>query len=121
MRLLTLAVRDLVRQRRRTLLTLLTFAAAAFIVTILVSIPASIDRILSETSKSLRVLSYNADGRYLGLPARYCGQIENIRGVVACTPLTYLRAIHRSEREIVQAYAIDSDRLTPTFPDYGLP
>lgn len=115
-----LVVRNAMRQPRRAILTVLTFAAATFIFTVLVSIPASIDKILSHFSQTLRVLSYNADGRYLGLPAHYCHEIERIPGVVACTPLVYLRAIYQSEREIIQAYAVDDDKLAVTFPDYDI-
>lgn len=117
---LTLSVRNLGRQRRRALLTALTFAGATFIFAVLVSIPASIDQILTQTSRSLRVLSYNADGRYLGIPVRYCSEIEQMAGVVGCTPLVYFPATYQKQAEIIRAYGMAADKLGVVFPDYGI-
>ena len=72
MQTLHLVFRYVIRQPRRSILTMLTFAVATFIFTVLAAIPASIDMILNKTAQTLRVYSYNDDGRYLGLPARDC-------------------------------------------------
>src|SRR5260370_40834095 len=107
MQSLHLVFRYLVRQPRRALLTMLTFAVATFIFTVLAAIPGSIDMILKKTSETLRVYCYNADGRYLGVPARDCGAIEKIPGVVACTPVVALRAAYENASELVQPAARD--------------
>jgi putative ABC transport system permease protein len=99
---------------------MLTFALATFIFTILIAIPSSIDLILKQTSETLRLYSYNSDGRYLGLPSRYCGEIEKLPGVAACTPMVILRAKYQRESEIIQAYAVDADRAAIMYPDYGI-
>jgi putative ABC transport system permease protein len=102
------------------LLTVLTFALASFIFTILIAIPSSIDLILKQTSETLRLYSYNSDGRYLGLPSRDCAEIEKLPGVAACTPMVILRAKYQNEGEIIQAYAVDADRAPVMYPDYGI-
>ncbi len=61
MQSLRLVIRYLIRQPRRSILTMLTFAVAAFIFTVLAAIPSSIDMILQKTAETLRVYSYNAD------------------------------------------------------------
>ena len=114
-------VRNLIRQPRRTILTMLTFAVATFIFTVLASIPASFDMILKKTAETLRLYSYNADGRYLGVPARDCRTIEQIPGVVACMPMVVLRSTYQREGEVVQAFALDADKVAAMYPDYGLP
>jgi ABC-type lipoprotein release transport system permease subunit len=114
-------VRNLIRQPRRTILTMLTFAAATFIFTVLASIPASFDMIMKKTAETLRLYSYNADGRYLGVPARDCRTIEQIPGVVACMPMVVLRSTYQREGEVVQAFALDADKVAAMYPDYGLP
>ncbi|HKN01422.1 MAG TPA: ABC transporter permease [Candidatus Binataceae bacterium] len=119
MNLLRLVLRNLSRQPRRAILTMLTFAVATFIFNVLVSIPASIDMILKHTSETLRLYSYNADGRYLGLPARDCAQVEKLPGVVACMPMTNLRATYQNQHEIIQTFAVDADRALAIYPDYG--
>ncbi|MFZ0890110.1 MAG: FtsX-like permease family protein [Candidatus Binataceae bacterium] len=121
MEALKLILRNVRRQPRRAVLTLLTFAVATFIFTVLAAIPSSIDMILKRTAENLRVYSYNANGRFLGLPARYCRTIEKIPGVVACAPMGYLRATYRNEREIIKSFALDPDNLAVMYPDYDLP
>ncbi|MGA6973024.1 MAG: FtsX-like permease family protein [Candidatus Binatus sp.] len=120
MQTLHLVFRYLIRQPRRSILTMLTFAVATFIFTVLAAIPGSIDMILKKTSETLRVYSYNADGRYLGVPARDCRTIEKIPGVVACTPMVVLRASYQNASETVQAFALDADKVALLYPDYDL-
>jgi putative ABC transport system permease protein len=121
MQTLRLVVRYLIRQPRRSILTMLTFAVATFTFTVLAAIPGSIDLILQKTAETLRVYSYNADGRYLGVPARYCREIEKIPGVVACNPMVVLHATYQNASEIVQAFALDADKVALMYPDYSLP
>jgi putative ABC transport system permease protein len=121
MQSLHLVFRYVIRQPRRSILTMLTFAVATFIFTVLAAIPGSIDMILKKTSETLRVYSYDADGRYLGVPARDCRTVEKIPGVVACTPVVVLRATYQNASETVQAYALDADKVAVMYPDYNLP
>jgi putative ABC transport system permease protein len=120
MQTLHLVFRYVIRQPRRSILTMLTFAVATFIFTVLAAIPGSIDMILKKTSETLRVYSYNADGRYLGVPARDCRTVEKIPGVVACMPMVVLRANYQNASETVQAFALDADKVGLMYPDYDL-
>lgn len=121
MQALRLVLRNLIREPRRAVLTLLTFAVATFIFTVLAAIPSSIDMILEKTAQTLRVYSYNADGRYLGVPSRDCRVIKEIPGVVGCTPMVVLKAIYQHEGETIQAFAVDADQIAVMYPDYDLP
>jgi putative ABC transport system permease protein len=118
---LRLVIAYVIRQPRRAALTMLTFAVATFIFTVLAAIPASIDMILQKTAETLRVYSYNADGRYLGVPARDCQTIEKIPGVVACMPMVVFPARYQKASEVVQAFALDADKVAAMYPDYDLP
>ena len=120
MQSMRLVFRYVIRQPRRAILTMLTFAVATFIFTVLAAIPSSIDMILQKTAETLRLYSYNADGRYLGVPARDCRTIEKIPGVVACNPMVVLRATYQSASETVQAFALDADKVAIMYPDYNL-
>jgi cell division protein FtsX len=46
-KLIHLALRNMLRQHRRTILTALTFAVAVFLYMVLVAVPVSVDRIAS--------------------------------------------------------------------------
>jgi putative ABC transport system permease protein len=121
MQALRLVVRNVVREPRRAILTVLTFAVATFIFTVLAAIPASINLILNKTAQTLRVYSYNENGRYLGLPSRDCRAIEEIPGVIGCTPMVVMRANYQREGETIQAFALDADKVAVMYPDYDLP
>jgi len=116
-----LVLRSLARQPRRAILTTLTFVVAAFIFNLLAAIPASMDKIIRRTSETLRLYSYNADGRYLGLPTRYCRDIERLPHVKGCMSLTSVRSTYRNRHEIIQALAADADKTGLLYPDYDVP
>lgn len=120
MNLARLVLRSLMRHPRRAILTTLTFVVGAFIFNMLLAVPSSMDAILRNMSDAMRLYSYNADGRYLGLPARYCRDIEQLPHVVGCMTLTSMRSTYRNTHEIIAALAVDVDKLGLLYPDYEL-
>jgi putative ABC transport system permease protein len=115
-----LVLRNARRQPRRTILAVLTLAGASFVYALLVSIPASIDGIVKEHSATLRVLVYNRTARWSGVPARYCGRIRQMPGVVACVGVISWPASYRDPTDRIGAIATDSD-VGQAFPDYRFP
>src|SRR5713226_9575727 len=107
---LLLIVRNLRRHLRRTVLTSLTIVLATFVFVVLVSVPASMDTIISDASKTLRVMINNRTGPWYDLPPRYCDQIEKMPGVTACATLTGWPSTYREDREGLQTFAA-SDNL----------
>ena len=81
---LKLIERNMRRNLRRTILTILTIALATFIYTVLVSVPASMDRIEKDASGTLRLFINNKTAPWEDLPARYCDQINKMPGAAAC-------------------------------------
>src|SRR5258707_11234360 len=80
-KLLIVALRNMRRQLRRTILTALTFAVAVFLYTVLVAVPVSMDRIAEDAAKGLRliVIAHNS----YRLPAKYCNDIKKMPHVLA--------------------------------------
>jgi putative ABC transport system permease protein len=105
-----LALRNMRRQLRRTILTALTFAVAVFLYTVLVAVPVSMDRIAAEAAKALRliVIAHNS----YRLPARYCNEIKKMPHVVACAPEIQFTAMYRDPREFIVALGVTEDILT---------
>src|SRR5438270_126416 len=101
----TLITRNMRRHLRRTVLTALTIALSTFIFTVLVAVPASMDRIIDEASQTLRISINNKTGPWYGLPARYCDQIVKMPGVLECAPLTGTFFKYRDASETIQAFA----------------
>ena len=116
---LKLIERNMRRNLRRTILTTLTIALAAFIYTVLVSVPASMDRVIKDASGTLRLFIVNKTAPWEDLPARYCDQIEKMPGVAACVGITGWFATWRDVSNNILAFAAGPE-IADVFPDYRL-
>jgi putative ABC transport system permease protein len=111
--------RNMRRNLRRTILTILTIALAAFIYTVLVSVPASMDRVVKDASGTLRLIIVNKTAPWEDLPARYCDDIEKMPGVAACEGITGWFATWRDVSDNLLAFAA-GPHIADVFPDYRL-
>jgi len=111
--------RNMRRNLRRTILTTLTIALAAFIYTVLVSVPASMDRIVKEASGTLRLFIVNKTAPWEDMPARYCDQIDKMPGAAACVAMTGWFATWRDVGDTIFVAAVGPE-IADVFPDYQL-
>ncbi len=114
-----LAERNMRRNLRRTILTILTIALATFIYTVLVSVPASMDRVVKDASGTLRLITVNKTAPWEDLPARYCDDINKMPGVAACVAITGWFATWRDVSEPVFGVGAGPE-IADVFPDYAL-
>ncbi len=111
--------RNMRRNLRRTILTILTIALATFIYTVLVSVPASMDRIIKDASGTLRLIIVNRTAPWEDLPARYCNDIVKMPGAAACVGITGWFATWRNVSEPILAFGAGPG-IADVFPDYEL-
>jgi putative ABC transport system permease protein len=111
-KLLQLALRNMRRQLRRTVLTALTFAVAVFLYTVLVAVPVSMDRIAADAAKGLRLITI-AHNSYR-LPAKYCNEIKKMQHVMACAPELQFTTIYRDPRDYITTLGVTQDIFTVT-------
>ena len=111
-KLFQLALRNMRRQLRRTILTGLTFAVAVFLYTVLVAVPVSMDRIAADAAKGLRLITI-AHNSYR-LPARYCNDIKKMPHVLACAPELQFNTIYRDPRNYITTFGVTQDIFTVT-------
>ena len=111
--------RNMRRNLRRTILTTLTMLLATFIYTVLVSVPASMDRIISDASGTLRLIVNNKTAPWEDLPARYCDQVRKMPGCAACVGITGWFATWRDVSEPVFGAAAGPE-IIDVFPDYQI-
>jgi putative ABC transport system permease protein len=111
-KLFLVALRNMRRQLRRTILTALTFAVAVFLYTVLVAVPVSMDRIAADAAKGLRliVIAHNS----YRLPAKYCNDIKKMPHVLACAPEIQFTAIYRDPRAYIMALGVTDDIFSVT-------
>ncbi len=114
-----LVERNMRRNLRRTILTILTIALATFIYTVLVSVPASMDRVVKDASGTLRLIINNKTAPWEDLPARYCDDINKMPGVAACVAITGWPATWRNVSDPVFAVGAGPE-IGDVFPDYAL-
>ena len=119
-KLFTIAIRNMRRQLRRTILTGLTFAVAVFIYTVLVAVPWSMDRIADNASEGLRLVVTERNNNRL--PARYCDPIKKLPHVIGCAPEIVWVAKYRDPKDLIVAYGVTGDIGTVTSSsDYKAP
>ena len=111
--------RNMRRNLRRTILTMLTIALATFIYTVLVSVPASMDRVVKDASGTLRLIINNKTAPWEDLPARYCDDINKMPGTAACVAITGWPATWRDVSDPVFAVGAGPE-ISGVFPDYAL-
>jgi putative ABC transport system permease protein len=109
--------RNMRRNPRRTVLTMLTVALATFIFTVLISVPASMDRLVSDAATGLRLVVNNRTAPWGDLPARYCDEIRPLPGAAACVALTGWVANYRDVSDPIQAFAAGPENLD-VYPEY---
>jgi putative ABC transport system permease protein len=117
LKILTLIERNMHRNLRRTTLTVLTIALAIFVFTILISVPASMDRVISDAASGLRLVVNNKNAPWGGLPARYCAAIRPLPGAVACVALTGWVGIYRDASDPIQVFGAGPEN-SDVYPEY---
>src|SRR5438876_9752266 len=68
---LTLIFKNLLRSKRRNILTILSIAVSLFIFSVLVSLPSFANKMLADTTSSVRIISRNKMGLGYPLPVAY--------------------------------------------------
>ena len=107
MKVFRLALINLSRRRLRTVLSVLTCFVAAFLLTVLISVPASINRITHEAGDNLRLI-VTAPNAYM-LPIWYRDVIRKLPGVAGASAALQWGAIYRDPRQPIVAFGVDPD------------
>ncbi|MDB5108563.1 MAG: MacB-like periplasmic core domain protein [Candidatus Binatus sp.] len=114
-----LIVRNMRRNLRRTILTILTIALATFIYTVLISVPASMDRVVKDATGTLRLMVNNKTAPWEDLPARYCDEVRKMPGAAACVAITGWFSTWRNVSEPVFTVGVGPE-IADVYPDYAL-
>ncbi len=77
MKYAALVLKNLLRSKRRTILTVLSIAVSLFIFSALVSVPTVVQQILSDTASSTRIATHNKAGLAYSIPVAYKQRIDD--------------------------------------------
>ena len=119
MKFATLVWRNLRRSPRRTILTIMAIALAAFTYSSLSSLPNIMRATLSTPDSARRIVVTSDSGFFNRLPDSYKAKILGVPHVVAASGLVYFGGVYRSPSDQL-GIAVDADQAELMWPDWGL-
>jgi len=110
---------NMVRNRRRTVLTVLSLALPLFVLATLMTVLTELNREPEGEDKHLRLVVRRA--RSLGdrLPEAYGAKLARVPGVRTVTTLTWFGGIYIDEANFFASFACDPDTLLPMYRRSG--
>jgi putative ABC transport system permease protein len=118
MKYLPLVLINLTRNKRRTILTVMSITVSVFIFASLISLPALLDQVLRDRANSLRLICHSKAGFFYMLPEAYRRQIEAVPHVDAVAGYSVFMGTYRDPNEQIGILAMDDDHIREIFPDW---
>src|SRR5260370_24609964 len=116
---LTLIFKNLLRSKRRNILTILSIAVSLFIFSLLVSLPTFANKMLADTTSSVRILCRTKMGLGYPLPVAYKPKIASIPHVVAVAPLVIYCGLYHEVSDQFPNVATEAKEID-MWSDWGL-
>jgi putative ABC transport system permease protein len=118
---LRLVLKNSLRNKRRTLFTVISVALALFVLSTLVGFVTEIESLLDDASPT-RVITRHAVSLANPLPERYFPAIERVPGVAAVCTLTWFGGMYidAAHTDFAQ-FSCDPDRLFDVYQEIRLP
>ena len=120
MKFIALILKNLIRSKRRTILTVLSIAVSLFIFSALISLPTAVNQVLSDTASSVRVATHNKAGGTYPMPQAYKQRIATTPHVVAVVPQSWFGGIYHEVNDQFFNSAIDPEQVEVMWPDWGI-
>src|SRR5712692_1965685 len=120
MKWLGLIFKNLRRNRRRSLLTVLSITVSLFIFCALASVPVVANQILADSASSVRIACHNKAGLAYGVPQSYKRTIAATRHVVAVVPESWFGGIYHDVTDQFPNLAVDPEQVEVMWPDCGM-
>src|SRR5258706_12836577 len=108
---LTLIFKNLLRSKRRTILTILSIAVSLFSFAVMVSLPTFANQMLADTTSSVRIISRTKMGLGYPLPEAYKLKIATLPHLVAVAPLVVYGDKYRKPSPQFQSEAQAAQRF----------
>jgi len=120
MNYLSLVLRNLARNKRRTILTTLSISVSIFIFASLISLPGLLNKVLRDRANSLRLICHSKASLFYMLPESYRRRIETLPHVEAVAAYSVFLATYRDPNEQLGVLAVDDDHIDEIFPDWDI-
>ena len=120
MKYAALVLKNLTRNRRRTILTVLSIAVSLFIFSALASLPTVANQILADSASSVRIACHNKAGLAYSLPEAYKQRIAATPHVVAVIAESWFGGIYHEVSDEFPNLAVDPEQIDVMWPDWGI-
>ena len=120
MNYLSLVLRNLTRNKRRTILTTLSITVSVFIFASLISLPGLLNQVLRDRANSRRLITHSKASLFYMLPESYRRRIEALPHVEAVAAYSVFLATYRDPNEQLGVLAVDADHIGEIFPDWEI-
>jgi putative ABC transport system permease protein len=120
MNYLSLVLRNLTRNKRRTILTTFSITVSVFIFASLISLPGLLNQVLRDRATSRRLITHSKASLFYMLPESYRRRIENVPHVEAVAAYSVFLATYRDPTEQLGVLAVDDDHIREIFPDWDI-
>jgi putative ABC transport system permease protein len=114
-----LILRNILRNKRRTFLTVSSLGVSLFLIVTLATIFTELTR-GSSHANPLRLIARHAVSLVYSLPVAYVQRIESVPGVKFALPYSWFGGIYKDERNFFANFAIDAKKLRPYLPEINM-
>ena len=111
-----LIFKNILRNKRRTLLTISSLVVSLFLIISLATILTEFDRGTDETSP-LRLVSRHAVSLGFVIPMAHLQKIKTVPGVKEAMPFNWFGGIYKDERNFFANFAVDARKLHDVKPE----
>ena len=115
-----LVLKNLLRSKRRTFLTVLSIAVSLFVFSALVSLPTVADRFLADSASTTRIACHNKAGVTYGLPEAYTQRIAATPHVAAVTAQSWFGGIYHEVYDQFPNMAVDPEQVGEMWQDWDI-
>ncbi|HEY6394857.1 MAG TPA: hypothetical protein VIX12_05520, partial [Candidatus Binataceae bacterium] len=120
MKYAALVLKNLLRSKRRTILTVISIAVSLFIFSALVSIPTVANEVLADSASSVRIACHNKAGLAYALPMSYKQKIVITPHVDAVVSESWFGGILHDVNDQFPNLAVDPEQVDVMWPDWGI-
>jgi putative ABC transport system permease protein len=120
MNYLSLVLRNLTRNKRRSILTTLSITVSVFIFAALISLPGLLNQVLRDRANSLRLICHSKASLFYTLPESYRRRIEGLPHVQAVAAYSFFIATYQDPNQQLGVLAVDDDHIREIFPDWDV-
>jgi putative ABC transport system permease protein len=121
MNFLPLIIRNVMRNKIRSLFTGLSIAVSLFLVVTLYSLITAQEEAVDSNSLSNRVAVLHEAGLAGQLPIAYVNRVRRIPGVIYATPMSWFGGNYREETTQFPQFATDAQVIFNVYPELTLP